>query len=143
MRISIFAMKLYLMHCEVWSLLVIIIITLLSVQVGVPAPHDHVRDLHRHHEVSSQRATSVPVVAYKASVLNLACHPFGCRFNSQISVFVMRRIRSSRPCCRASEGGPESKMGEEASACNTSMVLLNKGQTVSPLVGFVRVCLPV
>uniref|UniRef100_M4ADD1 Sodium/potassium/calcium exchanger 3-like n=1 Tax=Xiphophorus maculatus TaxID=8083 RepID=M4ADD1_XIPMA len=51
------------------------------------------------------------------------------KFNSQISVFVMRRIRSSRPCCRASEGGPESKMGEEASACNTSMVLLNKGQS--------------
>ncbi|XP_008425933.1 sodium/potassium/calcium exchanger 3 [Poecilia reticulata] len=50
------------------------------------------------------------------------------KFNSQISVFVMRRIRSSRPCCRASEGGAESKLGEEASACNTSMVLLNKGQ---------------
>ncbi|KAM4726698.1 sodium/potassium/calcium exchanger 3 [Anableps anableps] len=50
------------------------------------------------------------------------------KFNSQISVFVMQRLRSSRPCCRTSEGGPESKMGEEASACNTSMVLLNKGQ---------------
>ncbi|XP_014886068.1 sodium/potassium/calcium exchanger 3 [Poecilia latipinna] len=50
------------------------------------------------------------------------------KFNSQISAFVMRRIRSSRPCCRASEGGAESKLGEEASACDTSMVLLNKGQ---------------
>uniref|UniRef100_A0A3B3U9T2 Sodium/calcium exchanger membrane region domain-containing protein n=1 Tax=Poecilia latipinna TaxID=48699 RepID=A0A3B3U9T2_9TELE len=37
-------------------------------------------------------------------------------------------IMNSRPCCRASEGGAESKLGEEASACDTSMVLLNKGQ---------------
>ncbi|XP_043997073.1 sodium/potassium/calcium exchanger 3-like [Gambusia affinis] len=51
------------------------------------------------------------------------------KFNSQISVFAMRRMRSGRPCCRASEGGPESKMAEEASACNTSMVLLKKGQS--------------
>ncbi|XP_054899502.1 sodium/potassium/calcium exchanger 3-like [Poeciliopsis prolifica] len=56
------------------------------------------------------------------------------KFNSQISVFVMRRVRSSRPCCRASESCPESKMGEEASACNTSMVLLNKGEESQPVI---------
>ncbi|XP_038145075.1 sodium/potassium/calcium exchanger 3-like isoform X2 [Cyprinodon tularosa] len=50
------------------------------------------------------------------------------KFNSQISVFVMCRLRNSRPCCRSSEGNPENKAGDEASACNTSMVLLNKGQ---------------
>ncbi|MEQ2188409.1 hypothetical protein GOODEAATRI_014674 [Goodea atripinnis] len=50
------------------------------------------------------------------------------KFNSQISVFVMRRLRSSKPCCRTSEGSPDNKAEEEASACNTSMVLLNKGQ---------------
>uniref|UniRef100_A0A1A7Y235 Sodium/calcium exchanger membrane region domain-containing protein n=3 Tax=Iconisemion striatum TaxID=60296 RepID=A0A1A7Y235_9TELE len=49
------------------------------------------------------------------------------KFNSQISVFVMRQVQSSRLCCRGSEGSQENKMGEEAAACNTSMVLLNKG----------------
>uniref|UniRef100_A0A1A8R4N0 Sodium/calcium exchanger membrane region domain-containing protein n=2 Tax=Nothobranchius TaxID=28779 RepID=A0A1A8R4N0_9TELE len=51
------------------------------------------------------------------------------KFNSQISVFVMRQVQSSRPCCRGSEGSQENKTGEEAAACNTSMVLLNKGQS--------------
>ncbi|XP_017287408.1 sodium/potassium/calcium exchanger 3 [Kryptolebias marmoratus] len=50
------------------------------------------------------------------------------KFNSQISVFVMRQFRSGRQCCRWSEGSQENKMADEAAPCNTSMVLLNKGQ---------------
>ncbi|XP_037543621.1 sodium/potassium/calcium exchanger 3 [Nematolebias whitei] len=50
------------------------------------------------------------------------------KFNSQISVFVMRQFRSGGQCCRRSEGSQENKMGDEAVPCNTSMVLLNKGQ---------------
>ncbi|XP_032388807.1 sodium/potassium/calcium exchanger 3 [Etheostoma spectabile] len=47
------------------------------------------------------------------------------KFNSQLLAFVTRQLRSSGPCCLGSEND---KMGEDASACNTSLVLLNKGQ---------------
>ncbi|KAF1378666.1 hypothetical protein PFLUV_G00192910 [Perca fluviatilis] len=47
------------------------------------------------------------------------------KFNSQLLAFVTRRLRSSGLCCLGSEND---KMGEDASACNTSLVLLNKGQ---------------
>ncbi|XP_041864772.1 sodium/potassium/calcium exchanger 3 [Melanotaenia boesemani] len=50
------------------------------------------------------------------------------KFNAPISVFVMRQFRSSRLCCRRSEEHRDNKMGEEAAGCNTSLVLLNKGQ---------------
>nr|XP_040038016.1 LOW QUALITY PROTEIN: sodium/potassium/calcium exchanger 3-like [Gasterosteus aculeatus aculeatus] len=50
------------------------------------------------------------------------------KFNSQLLAFVTRRLRSSGPCCLGSENLTDDKTGEEASACNTSMVLLNKGQ---------------
>ncbi|KAM3868818.1 sodium/potassium/calcium exchanger 3 [Diretmus argenteus] len=53
------------------------------------------------------------------------------KFNSQLLGLVMRQLRGPRPCCLGSEGRGEEKMGEEASACNTSMVLLNKGQAHS------------
>ncbi|XP_056254028.1 sodium/potassium/calcium exchanger 3 [Seriola aureovittata] len=49
------------------------------------------------------------------------------KFNSQILAFVTRQLRNVRPCCVGSEDPREDKMGEDASACNTSMVLLNKG----------------
>ncbi|TKS83944.1 Sodium/potassium/calcium exchanger 3 [Collichthys lucidus] len=49
-------------------------------------------------------------------------------FNSQILAFVTRRLRSARPCCPGSDDHTDDKTGEDASACNTSMVLLNKGQ---------------
>lgn len=51
----------------------------------------------------------------------------GCRFNSQIMVFVTHQFRSVKPCCPGAEGRADDKAGEDASACNTSMVLLNKG----------------
>ncbi|XP_029304888.1 sodium/potassium/calcium exchanger 3-like isoform X2 [Cottoperca gobio] len=51
------------------------------------------------------------------------------KFNSQILAFVTLQLRSSGPCCLRSENHGDDKMGEDASACNTSMVLLNKGQT--------------
>ncbi|XP_040907716.1 sodium/potassium/calcium exchanger 3 isoform X1 [Toxotes jaculatrix] len=54
------------------------------------------------------------------------------KFNSQILAFVMRQLRSFRPCCLGSEDHREDKIGEDASACNTSMVLLNKGQAQDP-----------
>lgn len=50
------------------------------------------------------------------------------KFNAQILAFVTRQLRSSGPCCLRSENHREDKMAEDASACNTSMVLLNKGQ---------------
>ncbi|XP_070773158.1 sodium/potassium/calcium exchanger 3-like [Enoplosus armatus] len=50
------------------------------------------------------------------------------KFNSQILAFVTRQLRSTRPCCPGSEDHRDDKTGEDASACNTSMVLLNKGQ---------------
>uniref|UniRef100_H3CXG9 Sodium/calcium exchanger membrane region domain-containing protein n=1 Tax=Tetraodon nigroviridis TaxID=99883 RepID=H3CXG9_TETNG len=50
------------------------------------------------------------------------------KFNSQILACVTRQFKSARPCCPGSEGRRDDKMGEDASACNTSMVLLNKGQ---------------
>ncbi|XP_044226844.1 sodium/potassium/calcium exchanger 3 [Thunnus albacares] len=50
------------------------------------------------------------------------------KFNSQIMVFVTRQFRSVGPCCLRSEDRRDDKTGEDASACNTSMVLLNKGQ---------------
>ncbi|XP_071754281.1 sodium/potassium/calcium exchanger 3-like [Centroberyx gerrardi] len=49
------------------------------------------------------------------------------KFNSQLLGFVMRQFRSGRPCCFGSNERDE-KMGDEAAACNTSMVLLSKGQ---------------
>ncbi|XP_028323021.1 sodium/potassium/calcium exchanger 3-like [Gouania willdenowi] len=49
------------------------------------------------------------------------------KFNSQILVFVTRQLGKSGPCCLGSEEHRGDKVGEEA--CNTSMVLLNKGQT--------------
>ncbi|XP_034539396.1 sodium/potassium/calcium exchanger 3-like [Notolabrus celidotus] len=53
------------------------------------------------------------------------------KFNSQLMVFVTHKLRSARPCCHVSEGHRDIKMGEDASACNTSMVLINKGQANS------------
>ncbi|XP_042355627.1 sodium/potassium/calcium exchanger 3-like [Plectropomus leopardus] len=53
------------------------------------------------------------------------------KFNSQALTFVTRQLRSSGPCCIRSENHRDDKMGEDASACNTSMVLLNKGQAHS------------
>ncbi|CAG5874691.1 unnamed protein product [Menidia menidia] len=50
------------------------------------------------------------------------------KFNSQLSVLVTRQVRGGGSCCRRSEEQRDSKMGEEALACNTSLVLLNKGQ---------------
>lgn len=41
--------------------------------------------------------------------------------------FVMRELRTARPCCLRSEDRRDDKTGEDASACNTSMVLLSKG----------------
>ncbi|KAM9331977.1 sodium/potassium/calcium exchanger 3 [Pholidichthys leucotaenia] len=53
------------------------------------------------------------------------------KFNSQLFALVTRRFRSTGPCCVSSEERGENKM-EDASACNTSMVLLSKGQTQEP-----------
>ncbi|XP_045896057.1 sodium/potassium/calcium exchanger 3-like isoform X2 [Micropterus dolomieu] len=50
------------------------------------------------------------------------------KFNTQILTFVTHKLSSSRLCCPGSEDHIDDKMGEDASACNTSMVLLNKGQ---------------
>nr|XP_046266818.1 sodium/potassium/calcium exchanger 3 isoform X2 [Scatophagus argus] len=50
------------------------------------------------------------------------------KFNSQIMAFVTHQFRSVRPCCPGSEDHRDDKMGQDDSACNTSMVLLNKGQ---------------
>ncbi|XP_029924067.1 sodium/potassium/calcium exchanger 3 isoform X2 [Myripristis murdjan] len=50
------------------------------------------------------------------------------KFNSRILGFVTRHFRGPGTCCDRSEDHREDKMGEEAGACNTSMVLLNKGQ---------------
>ncbi|XP_068572336.1 sodium/potassium/calcium exchanger 3 [Cebidichthys violaceus] len=50
------------------------------------------------------------------------------KFNSQLLAFVTRQLRSSGPCCLGSENHRDNKMGEDGSACNTSLVLLNKGQ---------------
>ncbi|XP_029374601.1 sodium/potassium/calcium exchanger 3 [Echeneis naucrates] len=50
------------------------------------------------------------------------------KFNSQIMAFVTNQLRSVGPCCVRSDDHREDKIGEDASACNTSMVLLNKGQ---------------
>ncbi|XP_028278059.1 sodium/potassium/calcium exchanger 3 [Parambassis ranga] len=50
------------------------------------------------------------------------------KFNSQLLAFTTRQLRTSRPCCLSSEEQREDKMGDDATACNTSMVLLNKGQ---------------
>lgn len=52
------------------------------------------------------------------------------KFNSQVLAFVTRQFRSSGTCCLKSENHRDDK-GEDASACNTSMVLLNKGQAHS------------
>ncbi|CAK6953732.1 sodium/potassium/calcium exchanger 3-like [Scomber scombrus] len=49
------------------------------------------------------------------------------KFNSQIKTFVMRHFRNAGPCHLGSEDHRD-KTGEDASACNTSMVLLSKGQ---------------
>lgn len=53
------------------------------------------------------------------------------KFNSQILAFVMRQFRSTVPCCSGSEDRRDDKMGEDASGCNTSIVLLSKGQSHS------------
>ncbi|XP_026183575.1 sodium/potassium/calcium exchanger 3 isoform X1 [Mastacembelus armatus] len=50
------------------------------------------------------------------------------KFNSQIMAFVTHQFRNIGLCCLGSEDHREDKVGEDASACNTSMVLLNKGQ---------------
>ncbi|XP_035522955.1 sodium/potassium/calcium exchanger 3 [Morone saxatilis] len=50
------------------------------------------------------------------------------KFNSQILAFVTRQLRSGRLCFPGPEDHREDKTIEDASACNTSMVLLNKGQ---------------
>ncbi|XP_068457055.1 sodium/potassium/calcium exchanger 3-like [Clinocottus analis] len=50
------------------------------------------------------------------------------KFNSQLRAFATQQFMSSGPCCLGSENHRDDKMGEDASACNTSMVLLNKGQ---------------
>ncbi|XP_034034461.1 sodium/potassium/calcium exchanger 3 isoform X2 [Thalassophryne amazonica] len=50
------------------------------------------------------------------------------KFNSQILAFVTERLQNSRPYCVTSEERREDKTTEEASVCNTSMVLLSKGQ---------------
>ncbi|XP_019940983.1 sodium/potassium/calcium exchanger 3-like [Paralichthys olivaceus] len=50
------------------------------------------------------------------------------KFNSQLRALVTRQLRNTEPCCLRSDDHREDKMGEDASACNTSMVLLNKGQ---------------
>ncbi len=55
---------------------------------------------------------------------------FGCRFNSQILMFVTHQLKCARTCCPVSEDPEDNKMGEDASACNTSMVLLNKGRKI-------------
>lgn len=112
---------------------------LLAVQVGVLAPHDHVWSLHYNHEVGllkEQSTTSVVMPPHKGQTLfaaymdvSISKHYLnGCRFNSQILAFVTRQLRSVKPCCPGSEDHRDDKMGEDASACNTSMVLLNKGQ---------------
>ncbi|XP_034096420.1 sodium/potassium/calcium exchanger 3-like [Gymnodraco acuticeps] len=50
-------------------------------------------------------------------------------FNSQILAFVTLQLSTSGPCCLGSADiQREDKMAEDATACNTSMVLLNKGQ---------------
>ncbi|XP_022067961.1 sodium/potassium/calcium exchanger 3-like isoform X1 [Acanthochromis polyacanthus] len=54
------------------------------------------------------------------------------KFNSQIMVFVMHKFRNVGPRCLRSEDHGDDKMGEDASGCNTSMVLLNKGQGHGP-----------
>ncbi|XP_070839316.1 sodium/potassium/calcium exchanger 3-like [Chaetodon trifascialis] len=54
------------------------------------------------------------------------------KFNSQLLAFVTRQLRSGRLCCPGSEDHREDKAGEDASACNTSMVLLNKGHNQEP-----------
>ncbi|KAI9542325.1 hypothetical protein NQZ68_020672 [Dissostichus eleginoides] len=51
------------------------------------------------------------------------------KFNSQILAFVTLQLSTSGPCCLGSADiQREDKMAEDATACNTSMVLLNKGQ---------------
>ncbi|XP_074466225.1 sodium/potassium/calcium exchanger 3 [Sebastes fasciatus] len=49
------------------------------------------------------------------------------KFNSQLLAFVTRQLRKSGPCCVGSENHGDDKMAEDPSACNTSMVLINKG----------------
>ncbi|XP_053187447.1 sodium/potassium/calcium exchanger 3-like [Scomber japonicus] len=49
------------------------------------------------------------------------------KFNSQIKTFVMRHFKTTGPCHLGSEDHRD-KTGEDTSACNTSMVLLSKGQ---------------
>ncbi|KAK2828545.1 hypothetical protein Q5P01_019579 [Channa striata] len=53
------------------------------------------------------------------------------KFNSQLLAFVTHQFRSPGPRCLRSEDPREDKIGEDVSACNTSMVLLNKGQAHS------------
>ncbi|XP_061903741.1 sodium/potassium/calcium exchanger 3 [Entelurus aequoreus] len=50
------------------------------------------------------------------------------KFNAPLMTFVTRQFRSARPCRASSEDSRDDKMVEDASACHTSMVLLNKVQ---------------
>ena len=102
---------------------------LLAVQVGVLAPHDHVWSLHYNHEVSFPKANS-HLLCYVCIYCMDVSQPClsGRRFNSQLMAFVTHQLRSSGPCCFGSGDHRDDKTGEDASACNTSMVLLNKGQ---------------
>ncbi|KAK1787843.1 hypothetical protein P4O66_016330, partial [Electrophorus voltai] len=50
------------------------------------------------------------------------------KFNSQIASFVERRCGAPGRCCLRGEANPNERAGEEGANCNTSMVLLRKGQ---------------
>lgn len=106
----------------------------LAAQVGVFAPHDDVWNLHCHHEVSQKVEKKKGTISVCDIYLFVSFGPSSqqhcvntCRFNSQILVFVMRQFRSVKPCCPGAEEHRDDKAAEDASACNTSMVLLNKG----------------
>lgn len=102
--------------------------------MGVHTPNDHVWDLYRYHEVSlSHSLSSNHLASFRSDFVVHSDVTQKCarlRFNSRIMVFVTHKLRSARPCCHVSEGHRDVKMGEDASACNTSMVLINKGQKI-------------
>ncbi|KAG9281674.1 sodium/potassium/calcium exchanger 3 [Astyanax mexicanus] len=50
------------------------------------------------------------------------------KFNSQIASFVVRRCGGPNNCCRRGEHARNNEAAEEGANCNTSMVLLRKGQ---------------
>ncbi|KAM7374239.1 hypothetical protein PAMP_006910 [Pampus punctatissimus] len=49
-------------------------------------------------------------------------------YNHEIMTFVTGQLRTGRPCCLRSEDHRDDKTGEDGATCNTSMVLLSKGQ---------------